>query len=283
MATTTFTKLISLVAYDATLTERPDDFYLRAKTMPDTIDLHAVARETALRLDGKNEDEVYTLLNAAESVKCDALSSGYIVATPTALMQPCASGTVLKADLSKAPDRTKVKVYATLSMGPALRQSMEACQLEIFTQPAVVGPLLNGAVAATRTTADGATTRVPLPGKNITLTGRNLKLAGTDPAVGVTFTSVETPSEKVFVPAEDVTINEPKRLIFVLPATVTDGLWRVSISTQYGSGSSRVVKNLRTYELDEPIAVGTAAEEGGSGSGGGQGGGGGIIDPDPLG
>ncbi|WP_259322283.1 DUF4469 domain-containing protein [Bacteroides stercorirosoris] len=108
-------------------------------------------------------------------------------------------------------------------------------------------------------------------------------MAGTDPAVGVTFTSVETPSKKVFVPAEDVTINEPKRLIFVLPATVTDGLWRVSISTQYGSGSSRVVKNLRTYELDEPIAVGTAAEEGGSGSGGGQGGGGGIIDPDPLG
>lgn len=277
MATTTFTKLISLVAYDATLTERPDDFYLRAKTMPDTIDLHAVARETALRLGGKNEDEVYTLLNAAESVKCDALSSGYIVATPTALMQPCASGTVLKADLSKAPDRTKVKVYATLSMGPALRQSMEACQLEIFAQPAVVGPLLNGAVAATRTTADGATTRVPLPGKNITLTGRNLKLAGTDPAVGVTFTSVETPSKKVFVSAEDVTINEPKRLIFVLPATVTDGLWRVSISTQYGSGRT-TVKNLRTYQLDEPIAVGTAAQEGG-----GSGSGGGGLDENPLG
>ena len=282
MSTTTFTKLISLMAYDATLTERPDDFYLRAKTMPDTIDLHAIARETALRLGGKNEDEVYTLLNAAESVKCDALSSGYIVSTPTALIQPCASGTVLKADLSKAPDRSKVKVYATLSQGSLLRQSMEQCQLEIFTQPAVVGPLLNGAVAATRTTADGTTTRVPQAGKNITLTGRNLKLAGTDPAVGITFTSVETPSKKVFVPAEDVTINEPKRLIFVLPTTVTDGLWRVSISTQYGSGSNRVVKNLRTYELDEPIAVGTAAEEGGGDSGsGGQGGG--IVDENPLG
>lgn len=282
MATTTFTKLISLVAYDATLTERTDDFYLRAKTMPDTIDLHAVARETALRLGGKNEDEVYTLLNAAESVKCDALSSGYIVSTPTALMQPCASGTVLKADLSKAPDRTKVKVYATLSMGPALRQSMEACQLEIFTQPAIVGPLLNGAVAATRTAADGTTTRVPQAGKNITLTGRNLKLAGTDPAIGVTFTSVETPSTHVFVPMEDVTINEPKRLIFVLPAAVTDGLWRVSVSTQYGSGRT-TVKNLRTYELDEPLAVGSAAQEGG-GSGGGSGSGGeGGLEEDPLG
>ena len=35
----TFTKLVSLVAYDATLTERTDDFYLRAKTMPDTVSL----------------------------------------------------------------------------------------------------------------------------------------------------------------------------------------------------------------------------------------------------
>lgn len=279
MATTSFTKLISLVAYDATLTERTDDFYLRAKTMPDTLDLHSLARETALRLGGRNEDEIYAILNAAESVKCDALSSGYIVSTPTALMRPCASGTVLKADLSKAPDRNKVKVYATLSMGSLLRQSMEQCRLEIFTQPAVVGPLLNGAVAATRTAADGTTTRVPQAGRNITLTGRNLKLAGTDPAIGVTFTSVETPATRVFVPAEDVTINEPKRLIFVLPAAVTDGLWRVSVATQYGS-KGHTVKDLRTYELDDPIAVGTADEEGG-GSGSGEGGGG--LDENPLG
>ena len=31
---TTFEKLISLVAYDNALTERTDDFYLRAKTQP---------------------------------------------------------------------------------------------------------------------------------------------------------------------------------------------------------------------------------------------------------
>lgn len=81
---------------------------------------------------------------------------------------------------------------------------------------------------------------------------------------------------------EDVTINEPKRLIFVLPAAVTDGLWRVSVSTQYGSGRT-TVKNLRTYELDEPLAVGSAAQEGG-GSGGGSGSGGeGGLEEDPLG
>ena len=35
---TTFEKLISLVAYDNALTERTDDFYLRAKTQPRTLD-----------------------------------------------------------------------------------------------------------------------------------------------------------------------------------------------------------------------------------------------------
>lgn len=51
----TFTKLVSLVAYDATLTERTDDFYLRAKTMPDTVSLRDIAAEVATRLN-RNED-----------------------------------------------------------------------------------------------------------------------------------------------------------------------------------------------------------------------------------
>ena len=37
---TTFEKLISLVAYDNALTERTDDFYLRAKTQPRTCLLY---------------------------------------------------------------------------------------------------------------------------------------------------------------------------------------------------------------------------------------------------
>ena len=43
---TTFEKLISLVAYDNALTERTDDFYLRAKTQPRTLGITEIARET---------------------------------------------------------------------------------------------------------------------------------------------------------------------------------------------------------------------------------------------
>ena len=256
---TTFNKLISLIAYDAKLTEQEGDYYLRAKTMPDTITLQNIAEEVAARLN-KNADEVYTILNDAERVKCDAVSSSYIVSTPTALIRPGASGTVMEAGLSQAIDHDKVKVYATLSMGADLREAMQACRLELFTQPAVVGPLLNGAVAQTRAADGTVTTKAPQPGKNIRLTGRNIKIAGTDPTVGVTFTSVEEPSTQVFVPLADITVNEPKQLIFVLPAEVTDGLWRVKVTTQYSS-SKHIVETPRSYELPSPLAVGTAAEE----------------------
>ena len=262
---TTFKNLISLMAYDATLTERTDDYYLRAKTVG-SLSLQDIAKEYAAQTN-KNADEVYAILNGVEQVKADAIASGYIVSTPTALYQPCASGTVVKADLSKPVDHSVVKVYATVSQGKLLREAMEACRLEIFTQPAVVGPLLNGALAQTRGTDGSVVTRAPEPGKNIILTGRNIKVVGDDPSVGVTFTSVETPQTTVKVGLEDITVNEPSRLIFVLPKEVTDGLWTVSVTTQFGSGGE-MVKKPRTYVLETPLGVGSAyvePEQGGSG------------------
>lgn len=271
---TTFKKLISLMAYDAALTERTDDYYLRAKTNG-SLSLADIAAEYAAQ-NNRNADEVYAILNGCEQVKADAVASGYIVSTPTALYQPAASGTVVKADLSKPVDHTKVKVYATVSQGQLMRETMQACRLEIFTQPAVVGPLLNGAVAETRAADGAAATRAPQPGKNLTLTGRNIKVAGTDPEVGVTFTSVDNPQTTVRVPLEDITVNEPSRLIFVLPATVTDGLWTVSVTTQYSSGG-KMTKKARTFVLDTPLGVGSSyvePDEGGTSPqpGGGTGG-----------
>lgn len=252
---TTFKKLISLMAYDATLTERTDDYYLRAKTVG-SLSLQDIAKEYAAQTN-KNADEVYAILNGVEQIKADAVASGYIVSTPTALYQPCASGTVVKADLSKPVDHDKVKVYATVSQGQLLRETMQSCNLEIFTQPAVVGPLLNGAVAETRATDGAATTRAPQAGRNLTLTGRNIKVVGTDPSVGVTLTKADNPQTTVKIGLEDITVNEPTRLIFVLPSTVTDGLWTVQVTTQYGSGRS-TVKTPRSYVLDTPLAVGSA-------------------------
>ena len=55
---TTFEKFISLVAYDNALTERTDDFYLRAKTQPRTLGITEIARETARQLGKYGENPV---------------------------------------------------------------------------------------------------------------------------------------------------------------------------------------------------------------------------------
>ena len=80
---TTFPNLISLMAYDATLTERKDDFYLRAKTVG-SLSLQDIAREYAAQ-NNRNADEVYAILNGVEQIKAEAIASGYIVNTPTPL------------------------------------------------------------------------------------------------------------------------------------------------------------------------------------------------------
>lgn len=264
---TSFEKLISLIAYLNALTKRTDDYYLRAKTQPRTLGVSDIARETARLLGKYGEDEIALILNKAEEVKCDATASGYIISTPFCLSMPAAQGTVLKNDLSKPVDRERVRVYATLSQGQGLRAAMQACRVEIFTQPATVGPLLNGAEATTRN-ADGSA-RPLMPGQMMQLNGRNLKLAGADPAVGILFTSVEDDTKTVLVTPNEVSINEPTRLMLVLPAAVTEGSWTVSITSQHASGG-KLLKAPRTYVMDAPILVGSLPEDPGQdGPGGG--------------
>ena len=278
MSNTTFTKTISLMAYENNLTpDIADDYTLRVKTQSASLDVAAIAREVTLQQGKYQEDEITLLLNKTCEVIADAVASGYVVNLPVALIQPTASGVVLKSELSQAPDRDKIKVSASFTPGKLLREALASARLELFSQPAPVGPLLNGAVS-TRAAQPGVTTRVPLEaGDMCVLTGRNLKLAGTDPSVGILLTSVEDASKTFFITPYRVNPNEPRRLQFVLPAAMTEGAWTVQVTTQYSSGG-RLVTTPRTTVMDAPLIIGEVSE-GGGGSGSGEGG----LEEDPLG
>lgn len=277
MANSTFTKTLSLMAYENNLTpDVADDYTLRVKTQADSLDVSDIAREVANQQGKYQQDEVELLLNKMCEVVADAVASGYIVNLPLVLIQPNASGVVMKSELSQAPNREKIRVSASFTSGKAVRQALASARLELFSQPAPVGPLLNGAVS-TRTiaSANGTTTRAPLEaGDMCVLTGRNLKLAGTDPSVGILLTSIDTPSKEYFIQPSRVSPNEPKRLQFVLPAAMTEGLWRVKVTTQYMSGGGLTTKP-RSYEMDTPLVIGEQTQ-----GGGGSGGGGGELGPD---
>ena len=270
MANTTFTKTLSLMAYENNLTpDIPDDYTLRVKTQAASLDVSAIAREVARQQGKYEEDEISLLLNKTCEVIADAVASGYIVNLPVALIQPTATGVVMKSELSQAPDRDKIKVNASFTPGKLLREALASARLELFSQPAPVGPLLNGAVSTRTATpaADGTTTRVPLEaGDMCVLTGRNLKLAGTDPSVGILLTSVDNASKTFFIAPSRVSPNEPRRLQFVLPAAMTEGAWTVQVTTQYSSGG-RLVTTPRTTMMDAPLIIGEVSEGGGGATG----------------
>lgn len=254
----TFKKTMSLMAYLHTITKDvPDDYYLRVKLEKQTLTTDDIAVEVSAQQGKYDAGEIAMLLNNAMEVIAEAVASGYQVNLPLCRIQPGASGVVLYNDLSKPIDRNKVKVYANLSQGPGLKRAMSTNQIEIFQQPAAVGPFINGAINPTMPSAGYI-----LPGQLCVISGRNIKLTGDDATVGITFTNTADQSEVKITPAS-VYPNEPTSLQFIVPTSMKEGTWDLTVTTQFGGGGT-LVKAPRSYTFGTPVQVGE-----GSGGGGG--------------
>ena len=256
---TTFTKVISLTAYQTSFSSTAGDYYLRVKTMPNTLGIEELSTEIASRLN-VSKPLVQSVLETERDVVIDAVGSGYIVNNGFCIVQASCQGVLYKSDLAKAVVGENIRVYAQCQATQSFLNALKECDVELFKQPAVVGPWLTDAYGQTYDES-GALVRIqPERGKNIVLTGTNLKVVGTDPSIGVTFTSVTNPETTVSIPLSDITINQPQKLVFVLPTGVTDGQWDVTVTTQYGSGG-KVIKSVRSSTLPDPIQVGEADDD----------------------
>ena len=270
---------LELKAYLNELTTDIDnDYTVKVQTKAQTLTDEDIAQDMAL-LSGKyTQSEILHLLDLQAQVVGRAAANGYNVATKTFYMQPLASGVIMDDELSLPVDREKVKVYANFRAGATVKAAMEHTRLTLFTQPAVTGPYIAGMVSAAP--VDPVTqTRAPMEASEMAIiTGEGLKTVGPHASVGVTLTSVSNPSKSFFIPASKLSPNTPKKLQFVLPSGVTEGEWKVKVTTQYMGSGKNFTKEPRSFELKRPVVVGTPTG-GGSTPGGGDGG----IDEDPLG
>lgn len=281
--TRTYKNELDLKAYPNELTPDIDsDYTVKVNTREQTLTDEDIATDVAL-LSGKySASEIKHLFDLQAQATSAAVASGYNVNTQLCQIRPTASGVIMEEELSQPVDRDKVKVYASLSAGQALKKAMANTRLNLFLQPAATGPYVAGMVS-TEFTDEAAQTRAPMEGGSMAvITGNNIKLVGSDPSVGITLTSVANPATSFFIPARKVNPNTPKRLQFILPAGLTEGEWTVKVTTQYASGS-KATKEPRSFVLARPVVIGEVTE-GGGGSTGGSGGntGGGDIE-NPLG
>lgn len=247
----TFKQTLELAAYDATLTERTDDFYLRAKTQKQVLKLKDISREVASQVGKYSPEEVEFLLTRAMEIMSEAVASGYAVHTPLCNMLPTVSGTILRNDLNSGVDRKKINVYASYSQGSAMNEAMTKNDLVFAPQPAVTGPQIH-------------TVTNPLePGtasirrkSTVLIKGKDIKLAcdeAHEDTASVILTNAETEVSHS-IPVGMVYPNQPSTLQFNLPDSIAAGDYRISVRTQY-NGSGRLVKEPRVVEFDGIVTI----------------------------
>lgn len=263
---------LALKAYPNELTPDVDnDYTVRVETQEMSLGLEHIATQVAKKLN-RPASEVRSILEEACQETANYAASGFCISTPLFSLRPMASGVVMEEELSQPVDREKINVYGSLSQGPLLKEAFAKANLKLFLQPAVTGPYIAGMVSAAPVNPVTQTRAPMTAGRMAVLNVKNGKIVGDDPSVGITLTSVSNPATSFFIGPDDISPNTPTKLQFILPAGVTDGQWRVKITTQYSSSGQ--TKAPRSFELARPVNIGSAPaggdggdeEEGGGGS-----------------
>lgn len=128
-------------------------------------------------------------------------------------------------------------LYINFQQGKELRDALKEFKV------VVVGKQQNPFyINGSKDSATGRTDFVATQGECFTLFGKNVKLAGEHLAVGVTLTNEE---ESFKISEEDIIVNHPSKLIFLIPKDISEGEYELTVTTQYGSGG-RLLKAPRS-------------------------------------
>ena len=90
-------------------------------------------------------------------------------------------------------------------------------------------------------------------------------MAGTDPSVGITLTSAD--DEVTRITDDMIAVNDPSRLIFLIPAGLADGEYTLTVTTQWNNSQS-LLKTPRS--VTQKLYIGVTPEQPGDGSGDGE-------------
>ena len=148
----------------------------------------------------------------------------------------------------------------TVNMQPAksLREAVAEAKVTVTGTASEAMYISAGGDATTKGTSYTVT-----PGSIYRVRGKNVKIAGEDPSVGIFF--VDEEGTETQVPMAQVAMNNPSELRFIVPAGLTDGVYKLRLVTQYSS-TSRLLKEPRSTECT--VYVGDAAPDGGGTTGG---------------
>ncbi|MRM96864.1 DNA-binding domain-containing protein [Riemerella anatipestifer] len=170
--------------------------------------------------------------------------NGYSVNTGLVYMRPAIKGVFY----DKTWDKEKHSVYVNVNQGTDLRKAANDTKVEILgeqSSPMSVFSITDKATGKT----DGTLTK----GKNAEIKGTYIKIDGDNPKNGIVFKNLDNQNE-VKLSAEHIVLNEPSRLLILVPSDLEAGNYELSITTQSSTGSV-LLKEPRTERLPNPVVI----------------------------
>lgn len=258
MATTDIKYSLNAQLADNTVTVDDKNDKIAVLVTAGTADKQRIISEIMELNPGLERETVEAVINLENRVVKKLLLTGFRV--NNGLYQAVAQLTGVVDNKQWNP--AKNSIYASFTQGADMREAINKTAVSIIGEKGDVMYVAGGEDAATR--AQGFTATA---GRNYTLTGAKLKVVGTDPAVGITLTSSTGTVTEI---TEDmIAVNQPSKLIFIIPAGLADGEYELKVTTQYNGGNGTFLKTPRS--ITQAIYIGKAPEGGGEGPDGNQG------------
>ena len=225
------------------LTEDPSDF-VAVVNSNGHIDIDGIVGELlaeGMELKRETAIDIVTRFNR----KCvDMALIGYSVNTGLVNMHTTIRGTF--HDKKWDPEWNRLRV--SITQGADLRHATAETTVEILGEHGELIALF-GITDLSNGRTDGTLTR----GFNAELRGTMIRIAGDDPTVGLWLRSLET-GDDFRLPDVHIALNEPSRLLLLIPASLQEGEYELRVTTQFNH-SHKPLRTPRTATLAATLTV----------------------------
>lgn len=225
------------------LTADPND-YMASVVVNGSVDVEAIVDELVREGMELKRETVVDIVTRYNRKAAELVLSGYNVNTGLVYMRPVIKG----AFYDKTWNSETNSVYVSINQGIDLRNAVAETVVEILGEQSDPLEILSLTDSTTGKT-DGTLTK----GRNAELKGSYLKIAGEHADCGVSFTNLATKAVTKLT-SGDIVLNEPSRLLIMVPGTLEAGEYELSVATQFCGGNT-LLKQPRKAAFDTPIVI----------------------------
>jgi len=231
--------------HDLMLTERKDDRFGRVVTSKSLNEDDLIKLVLTRRTD-LSATTIKASIELVKEVAINELANGASVKFGLGYFNLTVNGVFIGDNATWDSSQHSLTVNATPTA--EVREAVKATVVNVRGM-AASGLFVNSVTDVTTGTVNSRLT----PGGGVNLSGSRIKIDGSDPNVGIHLINQQT-SAVVAIPPTSLLVNDPSRLTFVIPATLPDGDYKLSITTQF-STQGRDLNKPRSYVFDYVLNV----------------------------